>query len=97
MKPAENILRHFDDVDDLFDNVDSATILKWINAYAEKEDARKTYQRKYQNKRALALKTMRAMLDRDELARIEELAREAATERLIGGINGNKEDEEDLE
>lgn len=78
---ADNKLRVFDSVDDLLDNNDNEVILGWVNAYAKATGARKGYQTIYQKKRRLLMKAAAELLDKDELARITQLAAEQAAER----------------
>lgn len=82
-KPSETKLRTFADCDDLFDNVESETILAWINEYAEKEEARKAYHRKYQAKRGAFLKIAQKMLDKDELQLVDRIAKQRANEKVL--------------
>lgn len=79
-----NKLRVYKDCDDLFDNADSDTILKWINAYATMLDTRREHHRKYQAKKQLIAKIAARMLDPDELERIEQIAQRAAEDG--GGV-----------
>lgn len=77
-----NKLRTFIDEDDLLDHNDNAQIVEWVNKYAEYIGDRRTYHRKYQNKKRLLIKAAQRLLDQDELARVEQLADRIAAEKL---------------
>lgn len=87
-------IRHFKDLDDLFDNIDNEVILEWINEYAkllpeyaklqEAENKRKGYHKVYNERKKITLAEVSKLLDPDELKRIKDRA-----EKLVAG----KEDE----
>lgn len=83
-------LRHFEDIDDLFDTCSNEQILEWVNAHADSVAGRKGYQRRYQERKRLLAKYAREHFDQDELARIEQIVEE----RIAGQLAS--EDEEPL-
>lgn len=82
MTEMANELREYADTDDLFDNADSETILKWVNQLAEWKERQRLQHRKYQKRSRLFEQIAKRYLDRDEIERIEELAKEQANGTL---------------
>jgi hypothetical protein len=84
-------LRHFKDLDDLFDSIESDVIFGWVNelnqikARYEKLDAqdkkRREYHKVHQESRKLIVQAMHEQLDPDEIARLKKLAEERVAER----------------
>lgn len=74
MKTPENKLRHFADLDDLFDNTEDAIILHWVNQLAELKEKQRAWSRRHQERRKAFVRIAERSLDPDELERIREEA-----------------------
>ena len=73
---AENKLRHFLSEDDLFDSNDNDVILGWVNELAQTKTKVRSYGQRHRLRRKLMEQTLRQVLDKDELTRIDELVEE---------------------
>lgn len=91
-------LRHFKDVDDLFDDreIENDQILAWVNELhalqptlrrleklEEADDKRKAYHKKHQEKQRLLLRAANELLQPDEKDALAKRAAEAVAERQI--------------
>lgn len=81
MKPPTDVLRHFRDLDDLFDTCQDETILRWVNEYVALKEKQKTYGQRHRLRRRLMEETLKKVLDKDEIERIHEIVEE----KLEGG------------
>jgi len=77
---AENKLRHFTSEDDLFDSCDNEVILAWVNELVENKEKSKAYRTRRNLRQKIMVKTLKGLLQPDELERIEE----EVSERMEG-------------
>lgn len=73
-------LRHFEDEDDLFDNVENTTILRWVNDLHERKTAQSAQGKRYRVKQQMFAKVAMQRLDPDEVKRVVAAAMEKAEE-----------------
>lgn len=83
LKPADR-LRHFADLDDLFDNNDNEIILKWVNELAERKLRETTYRRRHAFKQAEFVRVAKTLLQADELERVAQIVEEKMEEENEG-------------
>lgn len=76
--PAPNDLRHFTDVDDLFDNIPNGIILSWVNELWEKKKQMRRQGEQYRVKQQMLAKLAMKHLDPDEVKRVMDAAAEKA-------------------
>lgn len=71
MTQERNKLRHFVDLDDLFDGNDNEVILTWVNKYADLILGRKEYHERRRKLQAAYVKAAKEMLAPDEREALE--------------------------
>lgn len=84
MKSPENKLRHFADLDDLFDNCEDAIILHWVNQLAELKEKQRAWSKRHQERRKAFVRIAERSLDPDELALIRQTAGERSRREREG-------------
>lgn len=71
-KPAANKLRHFSDLDDLFDSNENELILQWVNELFELKSKQKTWSTRHRLRQKAFVEIAERMLDEDEKMRVME-------------------------
>lgn len=77
---ANSNLRHFKDLDDLFDNVENDLLLTWVNELHKKKVAQGQMGKRYRLKQQMLAKLAQEHLDKDEVERVKGMAAELAEE-----------------
>jgi uncharacterized secreted protein with C-terminal beta-propeller domain len=75
-KQPNNKLRHFADLDDLFDNCSDEQLLEWVNQLAAKHVAQQTYHRRRNLMQTEFVRLAKQMLAEDERTRVAEVVEE---------------------
>lgn len=76
-------LRKFNDVDDLFDNVECPIILEWVNAYHTVKTSQRAQGKRYRVKQTILAKLAEQYLEADEIRRVKEQAAEEVDDETI--------------
>lgn len=73
--PSErNKLRHFADLDDLFDNNNNDAILEWVNELVERRDTQREQGKRYRQRQQAFVKVAKQMLDSEEVKELNKKA-----------------------